>query len=140
MVRDWISPEPRFEDIYKSGPQTLSDEEQSRLVESFAQVTAPTLAVSMSDDEFGTIPAFTARSATSRTACPRTCVSNPMLLVSLQLATSRFQCSLCGLLVEIPWLGYAMAKSPRRFRSAGYAGEESVIRASVRIQSIKVCV
>ena len=58
VVRDWISPEPRLEDIYKSGPQALSDEERAKLVESFAQVTAPTLAVSMSDDEFGTIPAI----------------------------------------------------------------------------------
>lgn len=53
----------------------------------------------------------------SRTARPRTCVSNPMLLVSLQLATSRFSMlamrTPCG---KSPWLGYAMAKSPRRFR------------------------
>lgn len=58
VVRDWVSPQARFEDMYKSGPQTLSDAERGELVETFARVTAPTLAVSMVDDEFGTIPAI----------------------------------------------------------------------------------
>lgn len=58
VVRDWVSPQPRFEDIYKSGPQALSDEARNKLVESFTQVTAPTLALSVTDDEFGTIPAI----------------------------------------------------------------------------------
>ncbi|NTV71385.1 MAG: alpha/beta fold hydrolase [Azonexaceae bacterium] len=58
VVRDWVSPEPRFEDMYKSGPQALSKEERKNLVQTFARVTAPTLALSMADDEFGTIPAI----------------------------------------------------------------------------------
>lgn len=58
IVRDWIAPEPRFEDFYKSGPRALSAQERQHLVDGFAQVTAPTLALSMTDDEFGTIPAI----------------------------------------------------------------------------------
>lgn len=58
VVRDWISPEPRFEDIYKSGPQALTDDERKCLVQNFSQVRAPTLALSLADDEFGTIPAI----------------------------------------------------------------------------------
>ncbi|MFZ2972786.1 MAG: alpha/beta fold hydrolase [Ferribacterium limneticum] len=58
VVRDWVSPQARFEDIYKSGPQALPEAERKKLVDSFAGLTAPTLALSMSDDEFGTIPAI----------------------------------------------------------------------------------
>jgi len=58
VVRDWISPEPRFENFYKSGPQALTDAERQQLVDCFAKVTAPTLALSIADDEFGTIPAI----------------------------------------------------------------------------------
>lgn len=58
VVRDWVAPHPRFEDIYKSGPQALSQEERAQLVESFGRLMGPTLAVSVSDDEFGTIPAI----------------------------------------------------------------------------------
>lgn len=58
VVRDWVSPQARFEDIYKSGPQALDDEQRRQLVTTFAQLTAPTLALSLSDDEFGTIPAI----------------------------------------------------------------------------------
>lgn len=58
VVRDWVSPQPRFEDIYRSGPQALPDEARQELVATFARLTAPTLALSMTDDEFGTIPAI----------------------------------------------------------------------------------
>ncbi|MBS0356638.1 MAG: alpha/beta fold hydrolase [Proteobacteria bacterium] len=58
VVRDWVAPHPRFEDIYRSGPQALSAEARTQLVESFSRVTAPTLALSTSDDEFGTVPAI----------------------------------------------------------------------------------
>lgn len=58
VVRDWISPQARFEDIYKSGPQALSAEARQALVDSFARLTGPTLALSVADDEFGTIPAI----------------------------------------------------------------------------------
>ena len=58
VVRDWIARHPRFEDAYKAGPQALSAEERTLLVESFGRMTGPTLALSVSDDEFGTIPAI----------------------------------------------------------------------------------
>lgn len=58
VVRDWIARHPRFEDAYKSGPQALSAEERTLLVESFGRMTGPTLALSVSDDEFGTVPAI----------------------------------------------------------------------------------
>lgn len=58
VVRDWVAPRPRFEDIYQSGPQALSAEEREQLVASFCRLTGPTLALSMSDDEFGTVPAI----------------------------------------------------------------------------------
>lgn len=58
VVRDWVAPHPRFEDIYKSGPQALSPEQREQLVDSFGRLTGPTLALSVSDDEFGTIPAI----------------------------------------------------------------------------------
>ena len=58
VVRDWISPHPRFEDFYRTGPQALTEEERRQLVDSFAKLRGPTLAVSMADDGFGTIPAI----------------------------------------------------------------------------------
>lgn len=58
VVRDWAAPEPRFEEIYKSGPQALTADERQQLVATFTQLTAPTLALSVTDDEFGTIAAI----------------------------------------------------------------------------------
>lgn len=48
VVRDWR----RF------GSRAMKDAERYALLEPFAGVTAPTLAVSVTDDEFGTIPAI----------------------------------------------------------------------------------
>lgn len=48
VVRDWR----RF------GSRAMRDAERNRLLEPFGGVTAPTLAVSVTDDEFGTIPAI----------------------------------------------------------------------------------
>lgn len=58
VVRDWIASHANFEDAYKSGPQALTATERSLLLESFGRMTGPTLALSVSDDEFGTIPAI----------------------------------------------------------------------------------
>jgi predicted alpha/beta hydrolase len=58
VVQDWVAPHPRVEDIYKAGSQVLSQAERAQLVESFARLTGPTLALSVADDEFGTIPAI----------------------------------------------------------------------------------
>jgi predicted alpha/beta hydrolase len=48
VVRDWR----RF------GSRALKDADRKKLLEPFAAVTAPTLAVSVTDDEFGTVPAI----------------------------------------------------------------------------------
>lgn len=58
VVREWTASHPRFEDAYKKGPWAMSLQERERLVASFSRVTADTLAVSVSDDGFGTIPAI----------------------------------------------------------------------------------
>lgn len=59
VVRDWIAPQPRFEDIWRrGGARVLPEAERRELVERFAAMQAPTLAVSLSDDEFGTVAAI----------------------------------------------------------------------------------
>lgn len=59
VVRDWIAPQPRFEDIWRrGGSRVLPEAERRELVERFAAMQAPTLAVSLSDDEFGTVAAI----------------------------------------------------------------------------------
>ncbi|QDF98035.1 alpha/beta hydrolase [Azoarcus sp. DD4] len=58
VVRDWIAPHPRFEDNWKRGPLRLSDAERTELVARFAALRGATLAVSLADDEFGTVPAI----------------------------------------------------------------------------------
>lgn len=58
VVRDWIASHPRFEEAYKAGPQAMSAEDREKLVASFGRMTGSTLALSVSDDEFGTIPAI----------------------------------------------------------------------------------
>lgn len=58
MVEDWTASYPRLEDTYKKDRRALSEKERERLVESFSRMTGDTLALSVSDDEFGTIPAI----------------------------------------------------------------------------------
>lgn len=58
VVRDWTATHPRFEDAYRKGPQALSAADRAGLVASFARLTGSTLALSVSDDAFGTIPAI----------------------------------------------------------------------------------
>ena len=53
VVRDWTARSPRCEDIWR-----LSDEERRALLAGFAALTAPTLALSVSDDDFGTVDAI----------------------------------------------------------------------------------
>jgi len=57
VVRDWTARHPRFEDTYRRGARVLSDAERQDLAERFAAVPGPTLALSVADDEFGTIAA-----------------------------------------------------------------------------------
>lgn len=58
VVRDWTQRSPRFEDAYRRGPQALSAEERAQLVAGFAELRGATLALSVSDDEFGTAAAI----------------------------------------------------------------------------------
>ncbi|HXG31142.1 MAG TPA: alpha/beta fold hydrolase [Thermodesulfobacteriota bacterium] len=53
VVRDWVFSRRRLEDAWRS----LSSPEKEELLKRFASLTAPTLAVSVTDDEFGTVPA-----------------------------------------------------------------------------------
>ncbi|MDO8931618.1 MAG: alpha/beta fold hydrolase [Rhodocyclaceae bacterium] len=57
VVRDWTARQPRFEDTYRRGSRALSDAERRDIAARFAAVPGPTLALSVDDDEFGTIAA-----------------------------------------------------------------------------------
>lgn len=58
VVRDWVAPHPRFEDAWRGGAVRLGDEERQALLDRFAAMRGATLAVSLTDDEFGTVPAI----------------------------------------------------------------------------------
>ena len=58
VVRDWIAPQPRFEDAFRRGPHALTEAERATLVEGFAALHGPMLALSVTDDEFGTVSAI----------------------------------------------------------------------------------
>lgn len=58
VVRDWTARHPRFEQAWREKPVALSEGECQQLVDRFAAVRGDTLALSLSDDEFGTIPAI----------------------------------------------------------------------------------
>ncbi len=56
IVRDWVFSSERFEDTWR-GRSSARYPDKHEIVQQFAAVTAPTLAVSVTDDEFGTVPA-----------------------------------------------------------------------------------
>jgi predicted alpha/beta hydrolase len=56
IVRDWVFSRERFEDSWR-GRSSARYPDKRALVQQFAAVTAPILAVSVTDDEFGTVPA-----------------------------------------------------------------------------------
>jgi predicted alpha/beta hydrolase len=56
VVRDWVFSRKRFEDTWR-GRSSARYPDKHALIGQFAAVTAPTLAVSVTDDEFGTVPA-----------------------------------------------------------------------------------
>lgn len=58
VVRDWTHRSPRFEDAYRRGPQAMPATERKTLAEGFARLHGATLALSISDDEFGTSAAI----------------------------------------------------------------------------------
>ncbi len=58
VVHDWTARHPRFEENYRRGSRALPVTERLALVERFAALSGPTLAVSVADDVFGTVPAI----------------------------------------------------------------------------------
>lgn len=58
VVRDWTARSPRFEDAYRRGARVVPPAEGAQPVRQFAAMAGATLAVSVRDDEFGTIPAI----------------------------------------------------------------------------------
>ena len=70
IVRDWICSREHFEDAWL-GRSSARYPDKHALVQQFAALTAPTLAVSVTDDEFGTVPAVE-RLLAYFSHCPRT--------------------------------------------------------------------
>lgn len=58
VVYDWTARCPRFEDAYQNGPRAMTLARRQQLVERFSQMKGETLALSITDDDFGTIPAI----------------------------------------------------------------------------------
>lgn len=58
VVHDWTARHPRFEDAYRTGPRAMTAPERQGLVDRFAQIRGAILALSVTDDEFGTVPAI----------------------------------------------------------------------------------
>jgi len=56
VVRDWARSRPRFEDV-PGGSWSARHPDKRVFLDRFAALVAPTLAVSVTDDEFGTVPA-----------------------------------------------------------------------------------
>jgi predicted alpha/beta hydrolase len=54
----WSRSKARFEDTFRRGAFALGDAERAQLVAQFSAVRAPLLAISVTDDEFGTVPAI----------------------------------------------------------------------------------
>ena len=58
VIHDWTARHPRFEDAYQKGRRAMTLERRQQLVERFSQMKGETLALSVTDDDFGTIPAI----------------------------------------------------------------------------------
>lgn len=58
VVRDWTARHPRFEDNWRRGSLVLPQHERDALLARFAAMRGDTLALSLSDDEFGTVEAI----------------------------------------------------------------------------------
>lgn len=56
VVRDWVLSRKRFEDTWRGAAASRYPDKEA-LIRQFAAVTAPTLAVSVTDDDFGTVAA-----------------------------------------------------------------------------------
>ena len=53
VVRDWVFSQPRFEDTWR-GAASMRYPDKEALVQQFAKIRAPILAIDVEDDEFGT--------------------------------------------------------------------------------------
>jgi predicted alpha/beta hydrolase len=71
VVRDWTARAARFEDMWRRGSARLDAAERQALVQRFAGLRAELLALSLSDDEFGTVAAVQ-RLLAYFTGCART--------------------------------------------------------------------
>jgi predicted alpha/beta hydrolase len=58
VALSWSRSKARFEDTFRRGAFALGDAGRARLVAQFSAVHAPILAISVTDDEFGTVPAI----------------------------------------------------------------------------------
>ncbi|PMS19363.1 alpha/beta hydrolase [Trinickia dabaoshanensis] len=58
VARSWAYSRARFEQTYRARPFALSDERVAELARRFTGVRAPLLAISTTDDPFGTVPAI----------------------------------------------------------------------------------
>jgi predicted alpha/beta hydrolase len=58
VALSWSRSQACFEDTYTHPPIALPDDERRRLANGFARLSAPLLAVSVTDDPFGTVPAI----------------------------------------------------------------------------------
>lgn len=57
VALSWSRSRPRFEDAFARAPIAETADARRDLVERFARLTAPTLAIGLSDDEFGSVEA-----------------------------------------------------------------------------------
>jgi len=58
VALSWSRSKARFEDTFRRGAFALGDAGRAQLVAQFSAVHAPILAISVTDDEFGTVPAI----------------------------------------------------------------------------------
>ena len=121
VVRDWIAPCPNFVDtfVHGKGSRVLTGDEVGRLRERIAQVTAPILAFSATDDPYGTIPAIE-RLLAYFTNSPRTHIRiSPGDIGVLEIGHfgffhSRFEQTLWP--IALQWL--QMGEVPNAFRAS----------------------
>lgn len=58
VALSWSRSTARFDEAYCRGPLALTEQQRARHVQQFAQLRAPLLALSVTDDPFGTVPAI----------------------------------------------------------------------------------
>lgn len=119
VAASWSRSRARFEDTYRRGRLALHEDERRELVRQFAAVRAPILALSVTDDEFGTVPAierlhayFTGGSVTHLRIAPQTVGERS--IGHFAFFHSRFQHSLWP--IPLQWL--KLGTVPQALRGA----------------------